>query len=320
MPNHSDARELVSELEFVWDQIKSNPPSSSSGSQSYPPHRRNSSDGNSPPLNRTDDESPPIYPVMSAHGSRNPRPQTRPDRTGKSLRVLSPVSQSQADAGAEADADQENTDAEDAAEEFVDAQDSQLAEDDSNPSAGAGAGEKGGGTKSLMAPLSKYLTQAAAVPKARKDNSKTLPDDSTGKWHRRIESSLIKMNAEMAALREQLDMQNQNYAMYSSILHPFKTQRNGGRGGVGRWVLDFVWRVSVTAVRHVVIDATLLAFVTLWCHFRGIPAEPVEKLILEFVHRIQQMTVLKKLEKLRDWREYVRIPILVPRSITRRAG
>ncbi len=258
---------------------------------------------------------------MSAHGSRNPRPQTRPDRTGKSLRVLSPVSQSQADAGAEADADQDNTDAEEAADEFVDAQDSQLADNDgSNPSAEASAAEKGGGggAKSLMAPLSKYLTQAAA-PKAKKDNSKTLPDDDTGKWHRRIESSLIKMNAEMAALREQLDMQNQNYAMYSSILHPFKTQR-GGRGGVGRWVLDFVWRVALTAARHVVIDAALLALVTLWCHFRGIPAERVEKLISEFVHRVQQMTVLKKLEKLRDWREYVRFPMLLPRSITRRAG
>jgi hypothetical protein len=77
-----EARELVSELEFVWDQIKSNPSSSSSSS----------------PLQNVSSLQPQLHPqpsYTSIGGSRNDIPSSalttgsNPNR----LRVLSPVSQ-----------------------------------------------------------------------------------------------------------------------------------------------------------------------------------------------------------------------------------
>ena len=94
-----DSRELVAELEFVWDQVKSNVPSSSSSSPLQP-------------LDTLGLHMPPSYPALgSSHGSRDYRAPDQIPPDGP-LRVRSPMSRNEEEL-------------DDNGDEFVDAQDSQ---------------------------------------------------------------------------------------------------------------------------------------------------------------------------------------------------
>ncbi|KAI9759380.1 MAG: hypothetical protein M4579_002369 [Chaenotheca gracillima] len=160
-----DARELVAELEFVWDQIKSNVLSSSSFSSSPP---------------------------------RNPKlPSEPPQISDAPLRVLSPVSQID---------DAENGQQDD----FEDGQEEEFAEDD-----------------------------AAMLPSGS-DEARNR------RWRRRVEKALVKMTAEVAALREQLESR--------------RTSNWRRRRSFWSWLIWLVWK----SFQHLLIDAAFLGLLLLW--------------------------------------------------------
>jgi hypothetical protein len=169
----SDARELVAELEFVWDQIKNNSASSSGSS----PGRR----------------------VPSYHSQ--PRQFARPQSGNDGpMRVLSPMSQ---DDEAERESERrlghndEYDDDED--DEFVD-------------------GEK--------------------------------KNKNTKKWRKTVEQALVKMTAEIAALREQIATGRE--------------YQGRKRRSLGRWIAWLIWLV----VRHLLADMVVLCIVLVWLRRR----------------------------------------------------
>lgn len=188
-----DARELVAELEFVWDQIKNNSASSS---------------GSSP--GRGYSNQPRQF--------TQPQPYSGDD--GRPMRVLSPMSQ---DDEAERESERRLG--------YNDGYD----EDD---------GEK---------------------------------EKKSGRWKRTVEQALVKMTAEVAALREQI-----------ATGREYQGRR---RRSFGRWVAWFLWIV----IRHIVIDMAVLGIVLLWLRKRK------DRRIEDLVR-----------EALRIGREYVR-KILPPR-------
>ncbi|KAF2840314.1 hypothetical protein M501DRAFT_991324 [Patellaria atrata CBS 101060] len=161
-----DTRELVAELEFVWDQVKSNVPSSSSSS----------------PLQTIGSVPANFRPTPSYSTTVDPPQQRQFRSTDRSieqpLRVLSPLSQSQ-----------EEDDLEDNGEEFVDAPDSQYNDDDSPEDRHLSSGSE---SPSAHDNKAQGFVQPA-----------TNPEDQ--KWRRRVEQALTKMTTEVAALREQLE-------------------------------------------------------------------------------------------------------------------
>lgn len=287
----SDARELVSELEFVWDQIKSNS-SSDGSSNSYP---------NGSPLTSNRDRL--IYPVMSEHGARDPG-----NHNGQGLRTVEPISQnSQHEDELEEDPEIE------AREDFVDARDSQIADNDGAQSEQSEDREQqpqtraqkfGAEAGAIIAPIARYLRVQ------RGGSSNQQNQDSH--WQRRIESALIKMNAEVAALREQLEMQ-QDAAMHSSILRPFTASRRNR--GYFSWLLGSFFSVVGTIAKHLVIDALLLAALTVVMHYRGIPVERPEDVVCRWIEKVRQFTLLRRLEK-RARRSNINMSPSMQRSFT----
>ncbi|KAG9243358.1 acyl CoA binding protein-like protein [Calycina marina] len=164
----ADARELVAELEFVWDQIKNNSNSSSDSS----PGRRVAS--------------------YTTHPRQFQQPQSG---TEGPLRVISPMSQ---------DDEEERNSAE------------RLGYNDDDD-------EYDGAEKK---------------------------DKNTKKWRRSVEQALIKMTAEVAALREQI-----------SSGREWRGKRSRT---VGRWIVWFLW----LAVRHALLDMFVLGITLLWLRKR----------------------------------------------------
>ncbi|KAI9671152.1 MAG: hypothetical protein M1817_003659 [Caeruleum heppii] len=178
-----DARELVAELEFVWDQIRSNVPSSSSSSP--PQHLLQSS----------------VYPAFS--GVVDPEQR---------LRVLRPSSQ---------DDDEQEDDNDDDGDEDDDAP----RDATNNPRDG---------------PPSTHENPDSALTLLRKTEARTR------KWRRRVEGSLLKMTAEVAALREQMEGRRL-----------LDGQR---KKGFWRWFVWLLWR----AVKHVLVDLLVVGVVVVW--------------------------------------------------------
>ncbi|KAF2118794.1 acyl CoA binding protein-domain-containing protein [Lophiotrema nucula] len=201
-----DSRELVAELEFVWDQVKSNVPSSSSSSPLQT-------------LGSLGLHMPPPYPGLGSSGaSRNFKPS--PDADDGPLQVRSPMSQSEEELE------------EEQGEEFVDAPDSQYNPDSHGADAGVQA--------DLQPPSpSKALVKPSPAP--------PLADSPTEqKWRKRVEHALVKMTAEVAALREQLESRrlfshSQRYRFFRSLLR-------------------FIWG----SLKHIAIDFIILGLILLW--------------------------------------------------------
>jgi hypothetical protein len=218
-----DARELVSELEFVWDQVKSNVPSSSSSS----PLRTL---GLSTDFNRGGSQSsPPKFDNPTSNPRNIQQPSKERSRDAEDgMRVLSPLSQSNAD-----------EEEEEEGEEFVDAPDSQMADEPPPP-------RLPHNRDSLISQISSISQNShnpagdGSRPKPRRKSS----DDP--RWRKRIESSLIKLTAEVAALREQLESRR----LFAHTLR-FRIFRN---------VTTFIWG----AVKHLAINVLLLGLVLLW--------------------------------------------------------
>ena len=323
----SDARELLSELEFVWDQIKDNStlPSTPSHSQS------NSQSHSNPGSQDTSDSSPtshrgdgPIYSVTrdklehSKFSSYDADISTELDGAGNEsringLRTLAPMSEGSYDERGRNEEDEH--DVEDL-EEFVDAQDSQISdplETGSDRNLIQTANDVGAATPSrpgqrmrqfgvdagamITAPIARYLRSQKNIPPNPQAN-----DAATVGWQRRVEEALTKTNAELAALREQIEMSQQSGA--SSILRPFsqpfKTSSNQGSriGNLVRWFLRALLRLTATIMKHLFTDALIVAVLTLWMYRRGIPIERLERAILSALRRLRQVAVMRALEKI----------------------
>ena len=167
-----DARELVAELEFVWDQIKNNSASSS---------------GSSPGRGVPSYTTQPRQFQQPLSGDDGP------------MRVLSPMSQ---DDEAERESERRlgyNDEFDD--EEF-------------------------------------------------NDRDPEKKEKKTKRWRRTVESALVKMTAEIAALREQI-----------ATGREYQGKR---RRSLGRWLAWLVW----AAVSHFLVDAVVLGIVLLWLRRR----------------------------------------------------
>lgn len=196
-----EARELVEELEFVWDQIKNN--------------SQHSSSEHSSPL-QIIERRDYMHSGSSGNNGGISSSAAALDK-GKGLRVLSPVSQADED------------EAEEEREEFVDAPISQIDEADlQDPSEPPGDGTSA--DQFISRPLQ--------------------PSPVDSRWRKRIESSLIKLATEVAALREQLE--TRRYLNY---------QRKNSWVG---WIL----RLGFWAAQLVVADAVILWIVILYMRRR----------------------------------------------------
>jgi hypothetical protein len=224
-----DSRELVAELEFVWDQVKSNVPSSSSSS----------------PLQHMGMHS--YLEESRDHVQRSMRGNEEEEEDGDEsppLRVKSPMSQSEEDA--------EDLEDEIDREEFVDAPDSQY-----NPYSEDAAVQTDQDLirqqpkpietptpaprmRSLLPPIS-MPTFASPAPAQHQQNESAADK----KWRARMEQALQKMTAEVAALREQLEARR----LFSHSPH-YRLFR-----GLWRWV----W----AGVKHVAVDVLILGLVLL---------------------------------------------------------
>jgi hypothetical protein len=173
MQGNSDARELVAELEFVWDQIKNNSASSS---------------GSSPGRG---------VPSYTTQPRQFQRPQSGDDGP---MRVLSPMSQ--------------DDEAERESERRLGYND-EYDEDEFND---------------------------RDPPEKR--------DKKTKRWRRTVENALVKMTAEIAALREQI-----------ATGREYQEKK---RRSLGRWLAWLVW----AALSHFLVDVVVLGIVLLWLRRR----------------------------------------------------
>lgn len=198
-----EARQLVEELEFVWDQIKSN--SQHSGSSEHSSPLQNLERSGYVQSERSGDVQAMVSSSAAALENATGAGADRP------LRILSPVSQAD---------EEEALQEEQEEEEFVDAPVSQVDPADLNmPEDG-----EEGGTQDPRAPLGESpfnrRVQAAAAGGG-------VPGDA--RWRKRVENGLFKLTTEVAALREQLE--NHRFV---------KNQR---RKSFFNWVLRLGWWV-----------------------------------------------------------------------------
>tara|TARA_R110002003_G_scaffold120_5_gene10640 strand:- start:15085 stop:15924 length:840 start_codon:yes stop_codon:yes gene_type:complete len=224
-----DSRELVAELEFVWDQVKSNVPSSSSSS----------------PLQTLSQMGMHVPPHHSYLGESRLNEDDEPP-----LQVKSPMSQSEEEL--------EEEEAEIDREEFVDAPDSQYNPNSEHVDEGVQT------DLNLMRQNPMPIDTPTPAPRMRSllpqsipmPNFASTPAAATGappyesaadkKWRGRVEQALQKMTAEVAALREQLEARR----LFSHSPH-YRLFR-----GLWRWV----W----AAVKHIAVDVFILGIVLLW--------------------------------------------------------
>lgn len=191
-------------------------------------------------------------------------------------------------------------------EEFVDAQDSQMNDDLLSPSTtdhseGQQAEKQIGGVGApLLNTISKYM----------RSGKRDKAEDSKVRWHRRIEAALIKLNTEMVALREQIEMQQDALAAAnSSILPSFSRQRK--KIGLAQSLFNSAVAISAVVVRHVIINAALIALLSLWMHYRGIPAERLESGVMEAMRRLRRLAFWTRLSRTAAG---ARLPVL-PKSL-----
>ena len=92
---------------------------------------------------------------------------------------------------------------------------------------------------------------------------------AAAKWRRRVEQALTRMTAEVAALREQLELRRSTAAAARTKLALVRT-----------WIVYATW----LALKHAIIDAIIVAVVLAWMKRRGDKrAELVMKLLGGFM-------------------------------------
>jgi hypothetical protein len=233
-----EARELVAELEFVWDQVKSNTSSTSSSSASSPAQAM------APPL-----LPQPSYASIGGRLARSDYEHLVATARGDSrLRVLSPVSQPEEvyqRRGSNVDhvPDEEALDEEEDEEEYAEAQDNLDEDDDDhdNDNLSSNNDPRGG---------SEHCTDNAELRGRRRTDPKKSPDIDNRRWRRRVEQALTKMTAEIAAAREQMEAR--------SLAHR-------RRNSVWAWLKWLVW----VTLRQVIWDLAILGMLLIWMRLRG---------------------------------------------------
>lgn len=237
-----EACELVSELEFVWDQIKSNTSSSSTTSS---------------PVNAVG--VPPLtQPSYASIGGRLARSEyenliAATARGDSRLRVLSPVSQpddlyrrrgSNLDPGSGShsqtrEVDDDLDDDEDE-EEYAEAQDNIYNNDNDDEHDHDHDGNQSYDHRAVSDQTSEHDPQRR--PRG--------PPDNDRRWRRRVEQALTNMTAEIAAVREQMETR--------ALAHR-------RRSGIWAW---FKWLVWVT-FRQIIWDLAILGATLIWMRLRG---------------------------------------------------
>ncbi|KAF3936816.1 hypothetical protein ABW19_dt0204259 [Dactylella cylindrospora] len=277
-----EARELVAELEFVWDQIKSNHSSSSSSTPYIP----------------TLASTTPMRPSSSLSHQQN--------ISSQGLQLLPPMSPTEEEAAArfrafppvgmgvqtddeEAARDGDNDDDDDDDENYQ-----TMDEFDENGLPRVAvisepATFKEGGTEShhtqhtqsiagtamaessvkksklIKRPASSHLSaqsKKASTSSQPPINPPTQANSGINphysRWKMRVEAALTKMTAEVAAMREQLAVSRSIGSNGSGI-------SRGRFGWLRRWIGWGVWLV----VKHIVVDAILLIVLIMWMRKRG---------------------------------------------------
>jgi hypothetical protein len=241
-----DSRELVDELEFVWDQVKSNVSSSNSSS---PVHNHSGLGiADAPAESQSPPQPPAPAPAFSFlnRGVKRVNAAGPPPaiRTSQDLRAMtsSPLSQSQIDDESEDDAQ---------GEEFVDAPDSQIADlIPSNPHPTFSDDNKSTGWSQLPHPSDTAEDSKAA----KKSQAQLLPPSSSSKrpsaasdarWRKRMEAALVKMTAEVAALRELLEARSWAHSRRARLE-------------------QLAWAALGFVGRLIIVDLALLVLLLLW--------------------------------------------------------
>lgn len=266
-----EARELVSELEFVWDQIKYNA-SSSSGSGplnavGVPPLSRHQGSSYGSINGRLLSQSPEHYdrPNIRANDGHDSR-----------LRVLSPVSQPEEDEYYRRrrrrltdDMDEQaidDDDEDDEDEEYEEARDSLYEHQDNASTTADTTADTNTGTEATashgddpsqhrhhrhrdsMAASGTVDLESNSPGHRRDSHDPSNPKNS--RWRRRVEQALTKMTAEIAAVREQMET---------------RTLANRRRSGLWAWLKWILWTVT----RQIIWDLALLAALLIWMRIRG---------------------------------------------------
>ncbi|KGO72700.1 FERM/acyl-CoA-binding protein, 3-helical bundle [Penicillium italicum] len=262
-----EARELVSELEFVWDQIKFNAPSSSGSSPL--------NTVGVPPLSRSAYGS--TGGRLAAQSEESHRPDRRDDASRRDrdsrLRVLSPVSQPEEEAYYRRGRGPVENDEDEDEEEFEEARDSLYEErdqedhdnDNDNPDHASSNSNTNTHTHTHTDVSSHHRSKHRRNPASgisidssgnglphRRDshpNSQSEPPKDS-RWRCRVEQALTKMTAEIAAVREQMEARS-------------VAQRR--RSGMFAWLKWLIW----VAARQILFDIAMLGMLLIWMRLRG---------------------------------------------------
>ncbi|KAF4264306.1 hypothetical protein CNMCM8714_007591 [Aspergillus fumigatus] len=264
-----EARELVAELEFVWDQIKSNTSSSSSSSPMQ--------NVGVPPLPQPNYASiggrlaRPIYEDIIATARDN---HSRERNHGDSrLRVLSPVSQPDGlyerrgnkDMGDEEAQVLEDEDEEDEdEEEYEEAQDTIYEDDDDNDDDDDNNNNSNSNSNSQSQENSHRFDDDPDEAQSRGRTRGLQPATAAGdkkhrvvssgerdrRWRRRVEQALTKMTAEIAAVREQMEA---------------RALASRRRSALWTWLKWIVW----VTLRQIIFDLAILGMVLIWMRIKG---------------------------------------------------
>jgi hypothetical protein len=262
-----EARELVAELEFVWDQIKSNASSSSSSSPTQ--------NVGVPPLPQSNYASiggrlaRPIHEdIIATARDNHSRERNRGDPR---LRVLSPVSQPDGlferrgnrDVADEEVQAPEDEDEEDEEEEYEEAQDTIYEDDDDNDNNNNNNNNNNNSNNQSQQNSHRFdddPDEAQSRGRTRGLQPATAAGDkkhrvvSSGerdrRWRRRVEQALTKMTAEIAAVREQMEA---------------RALASRRRSALWTWLKWIVW----VTLRQVIFDLAILGMVLIWMRIKG---------------------------------------------------
>ncbi|KAJ6261225.1 hypothetical protein Dda_3893 [Drechslerella dactyloides] len=117
--------------------------------------------------------------------------------------------------------------------------------------------------RSIAAALSSSSSAAAAAAAVSRTPNPHATTQNYARWKQRVEVALTKMTAELAAMREQLDV-----ARTSAAAVNMNISRGISRGKLTtlrRWISWGVWMV----MKHLVVDAVLLGVLVMWMRRRG---------------------------------------------------
>ena len=225
----NESRELVSELEFVWDQVKSNVPSSNSSSPIQTMGM---------PLDVSRHGVPPQYGDFSRRQGRGESPG---GEACPGMHVMSPVSKDQLDIEAAGDADEDD--------EFVDAPDSQADDPRRQRNIGAvlSSPSRGGGLDRETARGDDKKRKRKSYPQPEQP---LLPPSGDEMWKKNISASIIKLTAELAAVREQLEARR----LFTHTV----------RFRIFRFITSKIWGM----LKHIAIDVIAIALLILWLRRR----------------------------------------------------